>query len=186
MRRILTVSDARCAGHFVVAINDDTLYASVFATVGDQPLVVTIPTTSVTYSILALDAYGDIFETGIAPGTPGTFALTGPGWTGTLPPGVTPFPVPVKFFLSIFRADKFSASGKDQTKQAELFRESLKAQALSDYVADPSGGRTKIFPEIAFSPSFKHNRLALPTSLPSSASSNAFLRHQRLRSLMSW
>jgi hypothetical protein len=139
--------------HYVVAINDDTLYASVYANVADQPLVVTIPPTSVTYSILTLDAYGDIFETGIAPG-PGTYALTGPGWTGTLPPSVTPVPVPVNFFALIFRADKFS-NNVDQTKLAELFRTSLKAQVLSDYVADPKAGRTKILPELVFFPSFK-------------------------------
>jgi hypothetical protein len=139
--------------HYVVAINDDTLYASVYANVADQPLVVTMPPTSVTYSILTLDPYGDIFETGIAPG-PGTYALTGPGWTGTLPPNVTPVPVPVNFFALIFRADKFS-NNVDQTTLAELFRTSLKAQVLSDYVAHPKAGGTRILPEILFFPSFK-------------------------------
>jgi hypothetical protein len=38
--------------HFVVAVNDDTLYASAFGNVAQQPLVVTIPTASVTYSEL--------------------------------------------------------------------------------------------------------------------------------------
>jgi hypothetical protein len=139
---------------YVVAINDDTLYASTYANVADQPLVVTIPTTSVTYSILTLDAYGDIFETGIASGTPGTYALTGPGWTGTLPPGVIPIPVPVNFFALIFRADKFS-NNVDQTELAEIFRTSLKAQVLSNYMANPKAGGTKIRPEILFFPSFK-------------------------------
>jgi hypothetical protein len=139
--------------HYVVAINDDTLYSSVYANVEDQPLVVTIPPTKVTYSILTLDPYGDIFATGIAPG-PGTYALTGPGWTGTLPPGVTPVPVPVNSFALIFRADKFS-NNVDQTELAELFRRSLRAQVLSDYVANPKGGLTKILPEFVFFPSFK-------------------------------
>ena len=130
--------------HFVVAINDDTLYASSFVNVKDQPLVVTIPSTVATYSILALDPYGNIFETGIQTGTPGTYALTGPGWVGTLPEGVKPFAVPVNFFTLIFRADKFSATGQDQTTEADQFRRSLRSQTLSDYVADPSGGTASI------------------------------------------
>ncbi|MCP4403068.1 MAG: DUF1214 domain-containing protein [bacterium] len=55
----------------------------------------------------------------------------------------------------IFRADKFSASGEDETAEASLFRESLMLATLSDYLNDPTAGATTIFPEIFFSLPFK-------------------------------
>jgi hypothetical protein len=139
----------------VVAINNDTLYTSTFLDLEAQPVILTIPATTATYSVLTLDPYGDIFESGIQPQTPGTYGFTGPGWTGTLPAGVTPIAMPLDFTTLIFRADKFSASGEDQKAEAERFRASLKTQTLSDYLNDPSGGATSILPEVAFAVPFK-------------------------------
>jgi len=42
----------------VVAINDDSLYASTFVGVEDEPVIVTIPPTPDIYSVLHLDQYG--------------------------------------------------------------------------------------------------------------------------------
>jgi len=141
--------------HIVVAINVDTLYASALVDLHAEPVVVTVPDTTANYSILTLDAYGDIFETGMVAGTPGTYALTGPGWTGTLPSGATRIEMPFDYSILIFRADKYSASGVDQTAEANAFRESLRILPLSAYQTDPSGGATTIFPEIYFSAPFK-------------------------------
>ena len=141
--------------HFVVAINDDTLYASSFLDLTAEPVILTIPTTTATYSILVLDPYGNIFQTGLQPQTPGVYALTGPGFSGTLPEGVTPIAMPLNFLTVIFRADKFSSTGENQIDEATAFRASLKMQTLNEYLNDPSGGATRIFPEIAFVVSFK-------------------------------
>jgi hypothetical protein len=141
--------------HIVVAINDDTLYASTFLDLAAQPVILTIPATTATYSMLTLDPYGNIFESGILPQTPGTYALTGPGRTGTLPAGVTPIAMPLNFTTLIFRADKFSPSGEDQRAEAEQFRASLRTATLSGYLNDPSGGATLILPELAFAVPFK-------------------------------
>lgn len=142
--------------HYVVAINVDTLYASSYLDLTAQPVILTIPPTTVRYSILMLDPYGDIFDAGIPPQTAGTFALTGPGFTGTLPAEVNPIAMPLDFSTLIFRADKFSATGEDQTREAQAFRTSLKTQTLSDYVNNPSGGTTtRILPEILFAVPFK-------------------------------
>jgi hypothetical protein len=147
----------------VVAINVDTLYASTFLELAAQPVVLTIPSTATNYSILTLDAYGDIFDTGIQAGTPGAYGLTGPGFTGTLPSGVTPIAMPLDFSVLIFRVDKFSG-GEDQTAAAEQFRASLKIQALCDYTNtqcpggaphSTSGGTTLILPEAAFAIPYK-------------------------------
>jgi hypothetical protein len=140
----------------VVAINDDTLYASTFLDLTAQPVILTIPATTATYSVLTLDPYGDIFESGIQPQTPGTYALTGPEFTGTLPAGVTSIAMPLNFTTLIFRADKFSSTGEDQIAQAEQFRTSLRTATLSEYLNDPSGGTTEILPEFpAFAVPFK-------------------------------
>jgi hypothetical protein len=146
--------------HYVVAINVDTLYASCYLDLSDQPVILTIPTTpsfpSSSYSILMLDPYGDLLpDSASIPKTPGIYGLTGPGFTGTLPAEVTPIAIPLDFSALIFRADKFSGD-VDQTPQADAFRKSLTTQALSDYVSNPGGGTpTKILPEILFSVPFK-------------------------------
>jgi hypothetical protein len=144
--------------HYVVAINVDTLYASSYLDLTAQPVILKIPPTTVRYSILMLDPYGDIFA-GMPPipsQTAGTFALTGPGFTGTLPTEVTPIAMPLDFSTLIFRADKFSSAGEDQTKEAQAFRTSLKTQTLSDYVNNPNGGTmTQIVPEIFLAAPFK-------------------------------
>jgi hypothetical protein len=141
--------------HIVVAINDDTLYASGLLDLHAEPVVVTIPPTTANYSILTVDAYGDIFKTNLMAEVPGTYALTGPGFSGTLPAGLTPVPVRFNFLSLIFRADRFSPSGDDQNAEANAFREALRILPLSQYIADPNGGATTIFPEIYFAQPFK-------------------------------
>jgi hypothetical protein len=146
--------------HYVVAINVDTLYASTYLDLSAEPVVLTIPESTppfTSYSILMLDPYGDLLDANppIPPMTPGSYALIGPGgFTGTLPQGVTPIEMPLDFSALIFRADKFSSAGKDQSEQANDFRKALTTQTLSEY--DPLGGTaTKIVPEIFFSVPFK-------------------------------
>ena len=139
----------------VVAINVDTLYASTFVDVTAQPVVLTIPATTVIYSLLTLDPYGNIFQTAIPDQTPGTYALTGPGFNGTLPAGVLPIAMPLKFTTLILRIDNYSPTGMDQSAEAETFRDSLLLQTLSDYLADPTGGATLIVPEVVTSVPFK-------------------------------
>ncbi len=133
----------------VVAINVDTLYASTVVDASDEPVIVTVPRTRGTYSIPQLDGYGQVFS-GIPNGQPGTFALTGPGWTGTLPPGVVRVPVPYDFTELIVRADRYSASVQDTQSSAERFRRNLRIAPLSDYLVDPTTGATSIVAEAAF------------------------------------
>jgi hypothetical protein len=116
----------------VVAINVDTLYASSFLDLAAQPVIVTVPPTPVRYSTLTLDPYGNIVEGGIPSGVAGTFAITGPNYSRPLPGGVTRIALPLNFVTLIFRADKYSASGVDQTAEAEQFRTTLQLQALCD------------------------------------------------------
>jgi len=96
--------------HYVVAINDDTLYASSFLDLSKQPLIVTVPSTPANYSVLTLDRYCDIFP-GIPNNVPGTYALYGPDLDpNKLPTTVIPVSLPFNYMTIIFRADKFKRS----------------------------------------------------------------------------
>lgn len=76
----------------VTAPNADTLYTSAFFDVGTEPWVLSIPDMKGRYSVMPLlDGWTTVFQ---VPGkrTTGTgaqtYAITGPGWKGTLPDGV--------------------------------------------------------------------------------------------------
>jgi hypothetical protein len=138
---------------FVVASNDDTLYASAFLDLTAEPAILTVPATTVSYSILVVDRYGNIIP--VAAAQPGVYALTGPGFSGALPPGITRIALPVNFPIMFVRADKFASSGEDQTAEATAFRKALRMQPLKPYLADPSGGTTKIVPAFLMAASFK-------------------------------
>lgn len=147
--------------HVVVAINNDTLYASTVLDLTAQPVILTIPPTAVSYSLLTLNAYGEIFDSHIPPHTAGTYALVGPHWSGTLPDDVVRIDMPFDISFMAFRADKYSTAGEDQLAEAESFRRSLVMQPLCARVGEactpgtPPGGPTAIIPEVEFSFSFK-------------------------------
>jgi hypothetical protein len=144
--------------HAIVAPNDDTLYANGFVVVTTEPQVVTIPTTPVTYSLLAMDVYGNAFETGIktGPNIPkATYALCSAQFAGALPPNVTKVTLPFSIIEFIIRADKFSPQRIDQTAEAAKFRKSLRLESLTNYRINPLGGRCNIIPVAEFGVPFK-------------------------------
>lgn len=140
--------------HAVVAINDDTLYASTAVNFSSGPVILSVPETAGCYSVLVLDAYGNVLETGVPSQPPGTtfparvYGLVPQNYDGPLPSGVIPVPLPYDLQFLIFRADKYTPDNVNQVRQAEEFRRGLKLQPLSDYLTDPSGGAARILPEI--------------------------------------
>ena len=94
---------ARCATipqstTIVTAPNADTLYTIVWLDVSKEPWIVSIPDMKGRYFLFPmLDGWTNVFED---PGkrTTGTgpqkYAITGPGWTGTLPAGVNEYKSP--------------------------------------------------------------------------------------------
>jgi hypothetical protein len=131
----------------VVAVNDDTLYASSFLDLTAEPQVVTIPAYSNIYSVIVLDVFGNIVLSASTPtATGGSYALTGPNFNGTLPSGVTPVKLPYNASILIFRIDKYSPQGANLTQVANNFRTGLQLRSLSKYQADPSGGQTILAP----------------------------------------
>ena len=82
----------------VTAPNADTLYTTAFVDVGNEPWVVSIPDMKDRYFLFPmLDGWTNVFQ---VPGkrTTGTgaqtYAITGPGWKGTLPNGVREYKSP--------------------------------------------------------------------------------------------
>ncbi|MFG1360878.1 DUF1254 domain-containing protein [Xanthobacter pseudotagetidis] len=82
----------------VTAPNADTLYTTAFVDVGKEPYVLSIPDMKDRYFLFPmLDGWTNVFQ---VPGkrTTGTgaqtHAVTGPGWSGTLPAGVTQYKSP--------------------------------------------------------------------------------------------
>ncbi len=82
----------------VTAPNADTLYTVAWLDLSREPWIFGIPDMKGRYFLFPmLDAYTNVFR---VPGTrttgtgPQTYAITGPGWRGTLPPGVTEYRAP--------------------------------------------------------------------------------------------
>lgn len=82
----------------VTAPNADTLYTTTWVDVSKEPWVLSIPDMQDRYFLFPmLDGWTNVFQ---VPGkrTTGTkaqtYAITGPGWAGTLPPGVTQYKSP--------------------------------------------------------------------------------------------
>ena len=82
----------------VTAPNADTLYTTAWIDVGKQPWVLSLPDAQGRYYLMPmLDGWTDVFQ---VPGkrTTGTgpqkYAITGPGWKGTLPEGLTEYKSP--------------------------------------------------------------------------------------------
>jgi hypothetical protein len=82
----------------VTAPNADTLYTMVWLDVSKEPYVLSLPDSRGRYYLMPmLDAWTTVFQ---VPGkrTTGTnaqkYAITGPGWAGTLPEGVTEYKSP--------------------------------------------------------------------------------------------
>ena len=91
----------------VVRANVDTLYSSAWLDLSKEPIVLSVPDTKGRYYLMPMmDAWTNIFA---SPGKrttgtkPGHFAITGPGWSGTLPGGVTELKSPTNMVWIIGR-----------------------------------------------------------------------------------
>jgi hypothetical protein len=91
----------------VTAPNADTLYTTAFFDVGDEPWVVSVPDMKGRYFLLPfLSGWTDVFQ---VPGsrTTGTgaqtYLVTGPGWNGTVPGGMTQLKSPTSMVWMLGR-----------------------------------------------------------------------------------
>ncbi len=133
------------------AFNVDTVYASALnMNLSQGPEILTIPKAAGAFSMLTLDVWGGVFQTGIPTDRPGTYALVLPGWRGALPPGVTKVVVPYPQSEWTIRSDRYSRSGNgyvNTVASAKEFISKLRLTSLSQYQANPASGRTLPVPQ---------------------------------------
>jgi len=119
----------------VTAPNADTLYSSAFLDLAKEPYVLSIPDAHGRYYLFPmLDGWTAVFQ---VPGTRTTgtkaqkYAITGPGWSGTLPDGVTEYKSPTSTVWIIGRI-YCSGTAKDYQAVHEM-QDKLSLVPLSSY-----------------------------------------------------
>jgi hypothetical protein len=122
----------------VVRPNFDTLYSIAWFDLTEEPVIIGVPDSGGRYYMLPiLDMWTDVVA---VPGrrTSGTqaghFALTGPGWTGELPAGVTPIRVPTPYAWCIGRTQ---TNGPKDYEAVHVFQDGRGLCLLSDWGGTP-------------------------------------------------
>jgi hypothetical protein len=119
----------------VTAPNADTLYTSSFFDVGREPWVLSIPDMKGRYALFPmLDGWTTVFQ---VPGkrTTGTaaqtYAITGPGWRGTLPAGVKEYKSPTNIVWLLGRI--YCTGTPEDYAEVHTLQDEFKLVPLSSY-----------------------------------------------------
>ncbi|MGY3544860.1 hypothetical protein ACVWZ4_000353 [Bradyrhizobium sp. USDA 4472] len=134
----------------VTAPNADTLYTTAWLDVGDEPWVLSMPDMKDRYFLFPmLDGWTNVFQ---VPGkrTTGTkaqtYAITGPGWKGTLPAGVKEYKSPTSIVWILGRI--YCTGTPEDYAAVHAAQDEFKLVPLSSYgkmFAPPAG---KVDPSI--------------------------------------
>jgi len=134
----------------VTAPNADTLYTIVWLDVGKEPWVLSIPDMHDRYFLFPmLDGWTDVFQ---VPGkrTTGTgaqkYAITGPGWKGTLPDGVTEYKSPTSTVWILGRI--YCTGTPDDFKAVHELQDQCTVVPLSSYGKPYTPPEHKVDPSI--------------------------------------
>jgi hypothetical protein len=121
--------------HSVTAPNADTLYTTTWVDVSNEPWVFSIPDMGDRYYLMPmLDGWTDVFQ---VPGKRTTgdkaqkYAITGPGWSGTLPAGVTEYKSPTGLVFIIGRI--YCTGTPDDYKTVHTLQDKFSLVPLSSY-----------------------------------------------------
>jgi hypothetical protein len=120
--------------HTVVRMNFDTLYSWAWLDLSREPIVLSVPDTHGRYYMMPmLDAWTNVFA---SPGTrttgnqAGHFAVTGPGWEGTLPAGVNEIKSPTSIAWIIGRTQ---TNGPDDYAAVNALQAQYELRPLSAF-----------------------------------------------------
>jgi hypothetical protein len=134
----------------VTAPNADTLYTTTFLDVGDEPWVFSFPDMGDRYFLFPmLDGWTNVFQ---VPGkrTTGdeaqTFAITGPGWSGTLPNGVTEYKSPTSIVWVLGRI--YCTGTPEDYAAVHKIQDACKLQPLSSWGKDYTPPPGKVDPSV--------------------------------------
>ncbi|HET7318640.1 MAG TPA: DUF1254 domain-containing protein [Nitrospirota bacterium] len=121
--------------HSVTAPNADTLYTQIWLDVSKEPWILSIPDMKDRYFLFPmLDAWTNVFQ---VPGkrTTGTkaqkYAITGPGWSGTLPAGLTEYKAPTDMVWVLGRI--YCTGTPEDYKAVHALQDQVSAVPLSAY-----------------------------------------------------
>lgn len=154
------------AFHDITSPNADTLYTIAWIDVGREPWVLTLPDFHGRYYLFPmLDAWTNVFQ---SPGkrTTGTkaqtYAITGPGWTGSLPEGVIRYESPTAI---VWLAGRIYSSGtpEDYAKVHKL-QDEISIVPLSAYGKNYTPPRRRVDPDIDTKTPVRDQVNALSTS----------------------
>jgi hypothetical protein len=136
--------------HTVTAPNADTLYTIAWLDVSKEPWIVSIPDMKDRYFLFPmLDGWTNVFQD---PGkrTTGTkpqkYAITGPGWSGTLPAGVTEYKAPTGVVWILGRI--YCTGTPDDYKAVHALQDQVSAVPLSAYGKPYAPAPGKVDPAI--------------------------------------
>ncbi len=134
----------------VTAPNADTLYSIAFFDVGKEPWVLSLPDLKDRYALFPmLDGWTDVFQ---VPGkrTTGTaaqtYAITGPGWSGSLPAGVKEFKSPTSLAWLLGRI--YCTGTPEDYAAVHALQDEIKLVPLSSYGKPYSPPPGVVDPEI--------------------------------------
>ena len=118
----------------IVSPNADTLYTTAFLDLAKEPIVLHVPDTQGRYYLMQMmDAWTNVFA---SPGkrTTGTkaadFAIVGPGWQGTVPPGVKKIQAPTNMVWILGRTQ---CNGKDDYAAVNAIQRQYSLTPLSAF-----------------------------------------------------
>jgi hypothetical protein len=134
----------------VTAPNADTLYTTAFFDVGDEPWVVSVPDMNGRYFLLPfLDGWTNVFA---VPGsrTTGTqaqtFLISGPGWSGAVPAGMTELKSPTAIVWLLGRI--YCTGTPEDYAAVHALQDAFKLQPLSTWGKDYAPPPGKVDPAI--------------------------------------
>jgi len=134
----------------VTAPNADTLYTTGWIDVGAEPWVLSLPDMKGRYCLFPmLDGWTSVFQ---APGkrTTGTgaqtYAITGPGWKGTLPAGVKQYKSPTNMVWLLGRI--YCTGTPEDYRAVHEIQDECKLVPLSAYGKPYSAPQAKVDPSI--------------------------------------
>jgi len=134
----------------VTAPNADTLYTTAFFDVGNEPWILSIPEMKERYFLFPLiDGWTDVFQ---VPGkrTTGTgaqtYAITGPGWKGTLPAGLKEYKSPTDIVWLLGRI--YCTGTPDDYDAVHELQDQCKLVPLSSYGKPYTPPEGKVDPSI--------------------------------------
>jgi hypothetical protein len=134
----------------VTAPNADTLYTTAFFDVGKEPWVLSLPDMKDRYYLMPmLDGWTNVFQ---VPGkrTTGTgaqtYAITGPGWSGTLPAGVKEYKSPTNIVWLLGRI--YCTGTPEDYAEVHALQDQVKLVPLSAYGKPYTPPAGKVDPSI--------------------------------------